>query len=142
MASAHSSGSEPSIADLFRSVVDDTRRLVRDEVDLARTEIGEKAHLALQEALLILAGVVLAAAGGVGLLGAVAMGLAHALTPLVGRDAALWLSPLLMGASACIAGVIMLRRGVMRLRSGELVPQRTIDAVRDTGRVIGDRFKP
>lgn len=141
MAGAHEHASDPSLSDLLRSLVDDTRRLVRDEITLAKTEVGEKAHLALRQSILIVVGGVLAIVGTVALLAAVTLGLAHALTPLLGRDAALWVAPLLMGIVSCGIGGLLVRHGVNRMKGDQLLPRKTIESLRETGHTVADRFK-
>ena len=142
MAGAHEHASDPSLSDLLRTLVDDTRRLVRDEIALAKTEVGEKAHIALRQSILIGAGGVLAVVGTVALLAAITLAFAHALTPLFGREAALWIAPLLMGLVSCGVGALLVRHGVNRMKGDQLVPRKTIESLRDTSQAVADRFKP
>lgn len=141
MAGAHDHASDSSLSDLFRTLVDDTRRLVRDEIALAKTEVGEKAQIALRQSILIGAGGVLAVVGTVALLAAITLAFAHALTPLVGREAALWVAPLLMGLTSCGVGALLVRHGINRMKGDQLVPHRTIESLKETGQVVADRFK-
>ena len=142
MAGAHDHASDsPSLSDLFRTLVDDTRTLVRDEIALAKTEVGEKARLALRQSILVGVGGVLAVVGAVALLAAVTLALAQALTPLLGREAALWVAPLLMGVGSCVIGGLLVRHGVNRINGDQLLPRKTIESLRETGHAVADRFK-
>lgn len=140
MPAADDSFSEPSIADLFRSLVDDTRRLVRDEVALAHTELTEKARFAAKQSLLVVIGAVLAIVGCVALFAAITLGLAHALTPLVGREAALWIAPLLVGGVLGGGGALLVHRGIARLKSESMSLDKTAQSLKDAGRMMKDRI--
>lgn len=140
MADTHDPASEPSIADLFRSLVDDTQRLVRDEIALARTELTDKARFAAHQSLLVVIGAVLAIVGSVALFAALTLGLAHALTPLAGREAALWISPLLVGLIVGGGGAALLYRGVSRLRSESFTLDKTAQSLKDASHLVKDRF--
>lgn len=141
MTGAHNHASDSSLSDLLRTLVDDTRTLVRDEIALAKTEVGEKAELALRQSILIGVGGVLAVVGAVALLSAVTLALAQALTPLLGREAALWVAPLLMGVGSCVTGGLLVRHGVNRMKGDQLLPRKTIESLRETGHAVADRFK-
>jgi len=142
MASAHDPASpEPGISDLFRMLIDDTRRLMRDEIELAKSEAGEKARFLARQSISIAIGVVLGLLAAAALFAALTMGTAHALTPMIGRAFALWVAPLLIGIIAGGIGAALVLRGIKRLRATSLAPEKTIDALRDTGRLVADRFK-
>lgn len=132
---------EPRISDLFRSLIDDTRRLMRDEIELAKAEMADKARHVLRQSMYIAVGVVLAIAALFAAIGAITLGLAHAFTPLAGREAALWLAPLLMAVLCGAGGAALLMLGIRRLKAKSLAPEKTLEALDQTGRLVADRFR-
>jgi hypothetical protein len=132
---------QPSLSELLQSLVADTRRLVRDEIDLARTEMKENARRALREAIILAAGATMVLFALVALMMAATFGLAAALTPATGRDAALWLSPLIMCLVAAAAGALLIRGAIARLKARSLAPKRAIESARDTAKSLMDRLQ-
>lgn len=141
MSDPDDSAPEPGLMDLLRSLVDDTRRLVRDEIALARSELNEKARLAARQSLLMFIGAVLALFASFALLAACTLALAHLLTIWTPREAALWLAPLAMAIVSAAVGAILLHRAIARLRADGLVPTRTLESMRDSGRLFKDRLQ-
>ena len=111
------------IGDIVRDLVHDVGRLVKDEIDLAKTELGDKARRVRAAA------GVLAIAGVVGLFGAaclIAAGIAALALVLP-----LWLAALLPGAGlAIIAGGAFLV-GRKKLQQVDLAPRRTITTLKE-----------
>ena len=140
MSNSTSTTNEPGFAELLSNLVDDTRRLVRDEIALARSEISEKARHALRQSIILALGVFMGLLALIALAAAAMFGLAHALTPLVGLPAALWLSPLIIGGVAALVGAILVQRGLSRLRARDLTPTRTIETLRENSRMLMDRL--
>jgi hypothetical protein len=130
----------PPLGDLLRSLVDDTRRLVRDEIDLARTEMKENARRALRETIILALGVTLTIIAFVALMTSITFGLVAALSPLIGQAAALWVAPLLMCVMAATAAAVLIRGAIMRLRAQSLAPRRALSSARETARSLIDRL--
>jgi hypothetical protein len=110
-----------SVGELFTDALSQMTMLVRKEVQLARAEMSEKVGQATS-ALPALA------AGGAMLLGALLL-LLHALALLVAHffDLADGWGYLIVGAVAGLAGYLMLKGGISRLRLSNLVPNRTAE---------------
>lgn len=115
--------SDHSTVDLVRRASEQISTLVRDEIQLARTEMAEKGKRASKGAGLFGAAAMLALYGVAALLTAVILAVALALPA--------WAAALIVGAVLLvIAGIlVILGRGNIR-RIGPAVPQATIDSLR------------
>jgi hypothetical protein len=132
---------QPTLSELMQSLVDDTRRLVRDEIDLARTEMKENARRALRETILLAVGAGLLIIAFVAIMTSITFGLVQALTPLVGHATALWLAPLLMCVVATVTGGLLIRGAIARLKAQSLAPRRAIESARDTAKSLMQRLQ-
>lgn len=108
-----------SLSELFGDLVSQLSTLFRKEIQLARAEIGEKTN----EIALAIPGLVI---GGVLLLGALIM-LLHALAAGLMRllDIGPGLAYLATGIIATLAGYMLLKGGLNKLKASNLVPERT-----------------
>jgi len=111
---------------LVTRLLDDSRTLVRQEIDLAKTETLEVVQDYSRAGATVAAGVVVALVGVAVFLTFIVLALGELLG---GRY---WLSTLGVGLVFILVGGIIVRRGRARLTASELVPTRTIDAFRDT----------
>lgn len=137
---------DDSTTDLVRQLVDETKTLVRQELELARSEatrVGEGvATLAQQELQLAKAELgekgrkagagasLMGVAGGLGLLagGAFTAFLILALDGVMPN----WLAALLVGAAYAVVAGILFFMGKERVReAGPLIPEQTIDSVKE-----------
>jgi uncharacterized membrane protein YqjE len=117
-------GAEPSIAQLLSSLIGDAQTLVRREVDLAKAEITDEIARARRGAVMLGAGIGIAAVGGLFLL----IGIAEALIAfdILSR----WLSYVVLGLIFAIVGVVALMVGIQRFKEVDPIPHETIDSVR------------
>ena len=106
---------EPSLTPLFRRLGDDLRRLVRQEIDLARTELRANAQALSRNALLLCAGL------AVGLLGLVVL-FAFLLVCLGALLGNYWLSALLLGGLFFVVGAGIVLRSRSALRRTGVMP--------------------
>lgn len=114
--------SASSFGTLFSSLMSEVTSLVRNEVDLAKAEMGQKvSQVGTGVGSIAAAGAVLMC-GFLVLLAAAVFGLDTVLqTP--------WLSALIVGAVVVIIGFIMLQTGKKKLKATNLTPQRTISSI-------------
>lgn len=124
---------EPSLGDLFSRLASDTSNLVRQEVALARTELAQKASEVGRDAAMLGAGGAVAYAGFLALLGALIIGL--------GRVMPLWLAAVLVGVVVLALGAVLVQRGLTALRQANLVPQQTIETLKEDAQWIKDQTK-
>jgi uncharacterized membrane protein len=116
---------ERSIGELFGQLTQDMTLLVRQEIQLARTEMSEKLSRFTTNLLSVGAGGFVAYLGGLALVAALILAL---------RDLAnisLALSALIVGAVLAIVGYVMLQRGLKELKRVDLAPRRTVETLKD-----------
>jgi hypothetical protein len=116
---------ERSIGELFGELSQDMSLLVRQEVQLARLEIEQKASRVGGELGKIATG------GLVAYLGALALAAALILVLTQVANIPAWASALLVGGVLAIAGFIMLQGGFRRIRNLDMTPRRTVETLKD-----------
>jgi len=115
--------SEASVAELFKQLSDQTSRLVRDEVELAKAELGEKAKSA---------GLGAGMFGGAGLFGLYALGaLTATLILALSTAVAGWLAALIVTVVyGAIAGALALTGKSKAQKATPPVPEQARDSVK------------
>ena len=125
------------LAKLFSDLWRDSATLLREETELAKAEIAEKAAAAgTGVASLAVGGAVLFAGFLLVLLAAVS-GLAQFLPD----DQAPWLAPLVVGVAVLVAGWLLLAAGRNKLKSESLKPLRSARSVRRDAEVVKEHLK-
>jgi len=124
---------EPSIGELFASLARDTSNLVRQEVELAKTEMTQKVTSLGKDAGMIGAGAALAYAGLLALIAAVILGLGE-LIPL-------WLSALIVGLVVVGIGYALIQRGRTAMSRMDLTPRQTIETLKEDKEWAKDQIK-
>ena len=124
-------GEHRSIGDLFRDLSTDARTLVRQEVDLAKTELAEKASIYTRNAASIAVGgaLLLVALMAVGT--AVIYGLIVLFDLFLPFEVAVWLGPMLFGLVVGLVGWSMIRKAKDAIAREGIAPQRTLDTLRE-----------
>lgn len=112
-----------SLGELFGELASETSTLVRQEVQLAKTELTEKVTSAGRDAGMIGAGGALAYAGLLALLAAVVIGLGE-LIPL-------WLSALIVGLIVVGVGYALIQRGLTGLKHLDPAPRETMQTIKE-----------
>jgi hypothetical protein len=113
-----------SLGRLFGDLSRQLSTLVRQEIDLARTEVSAKAGAATKDVALIGAGAALLYAGLLALLLMVGLLLVE-----LGLEP--WISALIVGVVVAAIGGVLVMRGRDQLTSRDLAPKRTVETVRD-----------
>lgn len=120
----HAIRDDRSIGELFGQLTHDLGVLVRQEAELARTEMGVKVSRVTSNVGALAGGGVMAFIGALALTAALILGLAEVgLAP--------WLSALVIGALMAIAGYVTLQKGLTRMKEVSLKPKRTIETLKD-----------
>jgi hypothetical protein len=122
------------LSHLLRDLAADGRRLVRDEIDLAKLELGQTARSAATDGVLVGAGALVAALGAACIVAALVVGVGI----LVGSY---WVGSLLVGVALVGLGGLTLASGLGRLRSVRLAPEETIDSLREDVEWLGDEAR-
>ncbi len=121
---------ERSIGELFGQLSQDMTLLVRQEVQLARSELGEKISRLTTNLISVIAGGFVAYVGALALVAALILGL-HDLAEI-----SPWVSALIVGAVLAVAGYVMLQRGLAELKRVDLAPRRTVENIKDDVQAI------
>ncbi|HEX5159764.1 MAG TPA: phage holin family protein [Ktedonobacterales bacterium] len=116
---------EASLGDLFTRLTQDMSRLIRQEVQLARREVTDKATDIGKNIGMLAAGGAVAYGGYLFLLGALVYGLISLFALPV------WLSFLIVGVLAAVVGFILIQRGIDALKRTQLTPQQTVDTLKE-----------
>lgn len=111
-------GQQRSLGELFRDLANDSTRLVRDEIALARAEAGAKARQAGVAVAMMAAGAVLA-------IPAILLVL-QAIVTLLSNFMYDWVAMLLMAALLGLAAFLLVRKGQADLSADRLSPDRTV----------------
>ena len=127
-----------SLTELLRDLARDASALVRQELNLARTEAENKVHQSIAALVGLFAGALLGFAGLIILLDALVYGLTEA-----GLDH--WLASLIVGGVVALIGYILVRKGQNDLSATRLTPERSaasfrkdVDLLREQVSVIND----
>lgn len=120
------------LGSLFRELSRNAVELVRQEIDLARTEMSRKITRAGRDSMFVTAGAAVAYAGFLFLLVAVVMALALVMP--------VSLAAFIVGFPVLCAGLIAVLVGKRRLSRENFVPNRTLDILREDKKWKQDRL--
>ena len=112
-----------SLGELFADLAKETSELVRQEVQLAKTEMGQKASNVAKDIGFLAVGGAVAYAGVLALGAALIIGLAQLGLPW-------WLSALLVGLVVAGIGYFLVQKGLNALKHQDLVPGQTIETIK------------
>lgn len=112
-----------SIGELFSDLANQTSTLVRQEVDLAKTEMSQKAAAIGKDAGMIGAGGVLALGGY--------LALVAGLIIILDIWLPLWLSAIIVGVVLAGIGFVLIQQGLSAIRRVDLTPRQTIATLKD-----------
>jgi len=113
-----------SVGELFADLSRSTSTLVRQEVELAKTEITQKASRIGKDVGFMAAGGAIAYAGLFFVLAAVAI-----ILMMIGVPA--WLSVLIVGLIAIGAGYFLIQKGREGLKRDNLAPKQTMETLKE-----------
>jgi len=127
----HDRSETRSLSDLVKELRNESVTLVREEVALAKTEIGEKANTIGHNGVMLIAGGAIAHLGLIFLLLAVSYGLYVAIG-LAGLPIhALWIAPLIVGLVVGGVGLAMFSKAKNTLSNVSPVPQRSKNSLKE-----------
>jgi uncharacterized membrane protein YqjE len=112
-----------SLGELFAELAQETSTLVRQEVNLAKVEMSEKASRAGRHIGILAAGGALAYAGLLAILAAVIV--------LLNNIMPLWVSALLVGLVVAVVGYLLVRRALDALKREDFAPRQTIETLKE-----------
>ena len=117
-----SASAQQPLGDLVGKLSTDLQNLVRQETEFAAHELDKKLDYAKLQAATLSAGLALATAGGLVLLGAAVLVVALWLPA--------WAAALLVGGGASVVGVLLTLRGQNRLARLQLQPKHTLTSLK------------
>jgi hypothetical protein len=122
---------ERSIGQLLKELRDETTTLLRQEVDLAKTEMSEKASRVGSNLGSLAMGGGVAFLGALALLAAVVYGLTSILNQFMSVGVAIWLAPLIVGAALAAIGYSLVQKALATLRQESLTPRKTTETLQE-----------
>jgi len=122
---------ERSLGELFSELAQKTSTLVRQEVQLAKTEMGQKVSRVGKDVGFLAAGGAVAYAGLLAIIAGVIV--------LVGQVIPMWLSAFLVGLVVAGVGYFLVRRGLDALKREDLAPRQTIQTLKEDGQWAKDQ---
>ena len=114
---------ERSLGELFSELAQETSTLVRQEVNLAKTEMSQKASSAGKHVGVLAAGGALAYAGLLAILAGI-IALLNDVMPL-------WVAALLVGIVVAVVGYLLVKRGLDALKREDFTPRETIETLKE-----------
>ncbi len=124
---------ERSLGELFADLASETGNLVRQEVQLAKTEMTNKVTSAGKDVGLVGAGGALAYAGLLAVLGGIILGL--------GRIMPLWASALLVGVIVLGVGYMLVQKGLTALKRIDPTPRETIQTLKEDAQMVKEQTR-
>ena len=119
------SAEERSIGELFGELSQDMALLVRQEAQLAKTEMQQKLSKVTTDLVALATGGIVALVGGLALTAAVILLL---IDPIGIKP---WVAALLVGALLGIIGWVMLQRGLKDLKRTDPTPRRAVESIKE-----------
>jgi hypothetical protein len=122
-----------SLGELFSELAQETSTLVRQEVNLAKTEMSQKASTAGKHLGVLAAGGALAYAGLLAILAGI-IALLNDVMPL-------WVAALLVGIVVAIVGYLLIRKGLDALKREDFAPRETLETLKEDQQWAKDQTK-
>lgn len=120
-----------SLGQLLKELTSETTTLLKQEVDLAKTEMSEKAsRLGTNLGSLAVGGGV-AFLGALALLAAAIYGLTSILDQFMSLGVAVWLAPLIIGLILAAVGYSLVKKALETLKRESLTPQKTTESLQE-----------
>ncbi len=120
----HAPAAERSLGELLGDLMRETNTLVRQEINLAKHEMTQKAAVAGKNAASVAAGGAVAYIGLMAIVAAVILLLIH-------WGMAPWLSALLIGIIVAGVGGFLVMKGLNAFKEMDPVPQQTVETLKD-----------
>ena len=117
-------GAEPTLGELFAELSRETTTLVRQEVDLAKTEMSQKAARVGKDVGFLVAGGAVAYAGFLALIACVILALGQ-------LGVTWWLSALIVGLIVAAIGAYLVYTGMNELKTTNMMPEKTMETLKE-----------
>ncbi len=133
--------SHETIGELISHLLENAALLLRQEIDLARAEIVEKASRVKGGAIKVGAGAVLGVVGVILLAVAAMLGLTLLLSLALNPTAAACIAALIVGAILAGVGAWLFTDGIKQADSQSLAPRRTLDSLKENARWASNQLR-
>jgi hypothetical protein len=120
-----------SIGQLLKELTQESSTLLKQEMNLAKTEMSEKASRVGANLGEVAVGGAVALLGSIALLLAVVNALTSILNNFMSQDVAVWLAPLVVGGILAAAGYSLIKKALATLRQESITPQRTTQSLQE-----------
>ena len=120
---------EESLADLIRDLRDESMTIVRQQVELAKTEMNVKASTTGKNVAFLGAGALIAYAGFLYLLQFLNWG-GRQLLEIAGLSA-LWLMPLILGVVVAVVGYALIQKAISTFKKASFSPDKTMHSIKE-----------
>ena len=120
-----------SLGSLIKELGDESSRLLREEVQLAKTEMQEKVDVYQQNAVKMAVGGVLLMGALFVLLIAVNRGLTALLEQFMSLEIAVWLAPLILAAVAGLIGWSLVKGAQKAMKREGVTPRKTVATLKE-----------
>jgi hypothetical protein len=123
---------EEPFVDLVKDLRDESMTLIRQQIELAKTEMSEKASRSARNGAYLAVGGLIAYAGFIYLLQFLNWG-GRQLLQLwgVSQDVTLWLMPLILGVVVAVTGYIFIQKAISTFKRMSLTPDRTVHSIQE-----------
>jgi hypothetical protein len=130
-----------SLGQILRDLREETTQLLRQEVDLAKTEMSEKMSRLGSNLGSVATGGAVLFAGALVLLAALTLGLIALFSQFMDRDVAMWLAPLLVGGILAAVGYGLVKKALQALKQEGIAPQRTTQSLKENKEWLTAKMK-
>jgi hypothetical protein len=113
-----------SLGQMFADLSQEARTLIHQELQLAKTELTEKASTMARGAAFVVGGGLLAYGGLLAIVAAIVLG-------LIALGLPAWAGALLGGVVVAGTGYVLIQSGLAALRPEQLVPRETIETLKE-----------
>jgi xanthine/uracil permease len=120
-----------SIGQLLKELTHESSTLLKQEMNLAKTEMSEKASRVGANLGEVAVGGGVAFLGAIALLLAVVYGLTSLLNKFMSLGVAAWLAPLIVGAVLAAVGYSLIKKALATLKQESITPQRTTQSLQE-----------
>jgi len=122
---------ERSIGQLLKELTQESSTLLKQEVNLAKTEMSEKASRVGANLGEVAVGGAVALLGAIALLLAAVYGLTSILNNFMNQEVAVWLAPLIVGGILAAVGYSLIKKALATLKQESITPQRTTQSLQE-----------
>ena len=135
LAAMHNPPRDASLGDLFKRLTSDSAELVRQEIELAKSELSETGSAYAKDAAKIGVAAGLAFVGVLALSAFLVIGLGNVMGDRY------WLSSLIVGIAAAGIGYVLVTNAVNDMKSRGIKPRETLETLREDKAWVGQQAR-